>query len=285
MQSRHCSDITSSPTDAATPRTVSAERCGQRTMLRRMMRVGWSSHRTTRDDASRPRRNTRRRGRLHRLRRGQGRSAAHHGGGAGERRHRAQARRDREGARTRAVYEQRKAEYLGVLHGIDAAEPAAERESERRSHGSDAEHQLRVVQSDLPIAVAEGLEQADVRALGRDQAPQDHVGQEGRDQQEDRRQHPRNGRQLLDLVHHKPVRELVGAGDSTDAAVALEDPVELLDHRIGIDAARELQRHVIEGFLEIEGRRQRVAVHPQHTEAPVVGHQRSRPEAVDELRR
>ena len=63
-----------------------------------------------------------------------------------------------------------------------------------------------------------------------------------------------------------------------EPAVALEQPVEARDH-LGLESrpAVRRQRHVVEGALHVEGRAERVAAHPQHAEAPVVGEQARRP--------
>jgi hypothetical protein len=76
------------------------------------------------------------------------------------------------------------------------------------------------VPADLRAAVTEGLHQADLAAFRRDDACQHHVGKEGGDYQEDGRQDARHGAELVDLVHQEPVRQLVGAGNGTAAAIA-----------------------------------------------------------------
>ena len=109
--------------------------------------------------------------------------------------------------------------------------------------------------------------------------------QERRHAQEDRGHDRAEDAVLLDLVRQEAVRDLVAATVGAESAVRVEQTVDAVDHVELARAGRELERDVVEGAVEIEGRAQRVAVHPEHAEALVVGKQVRALDLVDVLGR
>ena len=185
----------------------------------------------------------------------------------------------------RLVEQKWKSVQLGIDLGVETSQPRAQAPPQQDAESGDHHHHLCVMPADLGVAVPEGLHQADLAAFGDDQAAKDHVGQERSDGEEDDRQDGRRRPELLDLVHQEPVGDLVFAAESADAAVAVEQPVEVVDHLPRIGAAQQRQRQVVEGAVEIVGRGQRLSPHPQDAEPLLVGHQRAGPDGVDVLRR
>ena len=87
------------------------------------------------------------------------------------------------------------------------------------------------------------FEQPDLLTLQRDEARQRHVDEEGRDDEEDRRQDAAHGAQLLQLRIEEGMRELVLPCIAAKPAIAVEQPVEGGDHIVRIAAPDELERH------------------------------------------
>ena len=95
-----------------------------------------------------------------------------------------------------------------------------------------SQHQLQVVQRDRAVGVAERLQRGDLLALRRHQARHHHVEQEGRDAEEDRRQHGAQHALLLDLVVEHRVRGLLVAAVRVAPAVGRRAVrVRRVDHR------------------------------------------------------
>ncbi len=68
------------------------------------------------------------------------------------------------------------------------------------------------------------------------------------------------------------------------AAVAIEQAVHFVDDPLGIGAAQQAGRDLVERALEVVGGLQRLAAHPQHAVAMIVRHQCARAHRVDVLR-
>jgi hypothetical protein len=111
------------------------------------------------------------------------------------------------------------------------------------------------------------------------------VEQEGGDHQEDHRQDRAHGLHLAHLVGHEPGRHLEPAGDGAQTAVALEQPVDVGDDRLGRSARSQRERDVVETALHVEGRGEGAASHPEDAESAIVGQQVTRRDGVDVLRR
>lgn len=221
----------------------------------------------------------------HRLRRGQVGGPAHRPEAAGEGGDEADDGADGEDPGIGAEDQQWKAVELGVDLGIDPAQPGPGRPAQDNADPGHGHHQLGIVPAHLPVAVAEGLHQADLAAIGGDQAAQHHVAEEGGHRQEDGRQDGRHGLLHVDLVHQEPVGDLLGPGDGAGAAVAFQQLVEAFDHILRIGAVEQTQAEIVEGAVEIVGRLQRLAADPHDAEAVVVGHQGAGSDGVDILRR
>ena len=153
--------------------------------------------------------------------------------------------------------EQGKAEELRVEPGERTRQPDPAREPDQDPGQAHHQHQLDVVQPDLGVGVAEGLQHTDRLALHGDQPAGHRVQEKDRDRQEDHRQEPGDDPQLLDLLRQEIVRELVGPGIGALAAVRVEQAVQGLDHRARLDAPQEGQRQLVEGAIQIEGGGQR----------------------------
>ncbi len=88
-------------------------------------------------------------------------------------------------------------------------------------------------------AIAHRLQKPDLAPLERDQPREGHVDEEGRHDEEDRRQHAAHGAKLLKLGIEEGVRDLIGAPMRAPPAVALEDGVEPVDDVARIRAGHE----------------------------------------------
>ena len=107
------------------------------------------------------------------------------------------------------------------------AQPAADHQPGQPDHGD----QFHIVPADLVIAIAKGLEQADPGALHGDQARNHDIDQEGRHQQEYRRQDIAHGAQLVDFAGDENIGNLLVAAIGTRGAKGFEQEVELGNHR------------------------------------------------------
>ena len=172
---------------------------------------------------------------------------------------------------------------------VEAAEPTphghADQHAGDRPQADHPQDQPEVVQPHLPVRVAHGLERGDLLALQAHQPAQHHVHQEGRDQQEEQRHHPRIALELLDLLGDEAVRELVLAQRRPQPAVGLEEQVDGGLHVLRAGIGGEAQQHVVEGALHPGSAGQRVLGHPDHAEARIVLVERARRQREDELRR
>jgi hypothetical protein len=124
-------------------------------------------------------------------------------------------------------------EEVRVQAGHGAAQPVPEPDAERHAQQHDGGGELEVVRADVAVRVAERLQRGDLAALRVHLPVQHHVEDEGRHQQEDRRQHGAEHALLLDLLRQDLVGDLVGAPDRAEAAVGLEQAVELVHRRTG----------------------------------------------------
>src|SRR5690606_30109036 len=125
-------------------------------------------------------------------------------------------------ARLEGEAEDGEAEEVGVEGGEAAAEVPAEDDADDAAGGGEDEHELEVVQADLEVGVAEGLEGGDLLALGADDAAEDHVDEEGGDAEEDAGGDEGDGAELLELLGDELVGGLVFAAEGAAAAVAVE---------------------------------------------------------------
>ncbi len=66
---------------------------------------------------------------------------------------------------------------------------------------------------------------------------------------------------------------MIRTRNRADAAVALEQGVDLLDDGLGADTAQQCDGDVVERVFEVECRFERFPAHPDHAEALVVGQQ------------
>ena len=141
----------------------------------------------------------------HRLRRVQGRGPPHRQRRAAH--HRQHRHPDHGGVVGRVRLEQQEGEavvfHIELRHA--PAEPYPRRTPDQHTCRGDHGDQLEIVSDDVPVPVTEGFQQPDAGALDRDQPRNHDIDQEGRHQQEDGRQHPPHGRQLVDLAGHEGV--------------------------------------------------------------------------------
>ena len=218
-----CCEVMSSASASEMPMTVVAERRGKRTMRRATMRVLPSRLRAA---FSMPcAQTTEAHGRRRRERRGrrQLRGAIHGLSGA------QYCRDERHDDRPEIHID------LGVEaeagNPIDrrvdlrhvGADPAADQRAERSAEQRERDRELAVVKRDRGIAVAERLEQPDVRALGGDEPRQRDVQQEHRDQHEDRRQDRGHRPQRGQFVRQKLRRQHAIARVGAASAVPREE--------------------------------------------------------------
>ncbi len=120
--------------------------------------------------------------------------------------------------------------------------------------------------------VAERLECRHLLALRSHQARDDDIEQEGRNREENGRQHGAQHPLLLDLVVEHGVRGLVGAAVGFARAVDGQGTLQCIDHGALSSTGRELDGDAVEGAGHVVGRRQRLGVDPEHAEAAQVGH-------------
>ena len=163
------------------------------------------------------------------------------------------------------------------------AEPCTRKKAQRNPQAGDGQHELHIVAGDGDGTIANRLQQADLLAFQRDQAHQRHVDEERRHQEEDRRDNPAQSIELLELGVQEGMGELILAAVGAGAAIPSEQAVELLHHAGLGGAGQQLKAHRVEGAVEVEQRRSGLLGHPQHGEAPIVGHQVAGPQRVNEL--
>ena len=167
----------------------------------------------------------------------------------------------------------------------DATQPPP---ADDAKHGSGQQHDrdhARVMPAQLAVGVAHCLQRGDLGPLQGDEPAQNHVDEEGGDAQKDHRHHPGQRLQLAQLSLEDLVRELVLAPDCAVAAVGREQPVDGVAH-VGLrSAGLQPQGDVVECALELEGGRERGAVHPEDGVPFRIVSDQSWPQRVDELRR
>ncbi len=166
-----------------------------------------------------------------------------------------------------------KAEVLAVQAGHPAGGPGAEGDAQRPAGQHDGAGQQGIVAGQLPVAIAECLEHGQLLALGLDDAPHHHVEQEGRDREEDGRQHAGHQALLGQLLLEEAMGLLVVAGLGAGAAVAGQGQVQGVDHVFLAGPGLEGQGQAVEGPLHVVGIGQGALVHPHHGIAAVVRHQ------------
>jgi hypothetical protein len=151
------------------------------------------------------------------------------------------------------------------------AEPSAEHEAEHDAEGADDPRELEVMDGDGAPPEAERAQGGDDGPLDPDEPREDGVQEERRHAEEDRRHHARLHRDLIELGHQVPVRELVLPRVGAEPAVGREQIVEPVDHLALVGPVREGQRDAVEGAVEVEGEAEGVLVHPDDAVAPLVG--------------
>ncbi len=109
---------------------------------------------------------------------------------------------------------------FGVDPGHPFRRPSAEGNPEQRSQDHDEPGQQTVMRADVPVAVAECLEDRDLPALGLDDPPHQQIQQEGRDREEDGGKHDGHHAELVELLREEAMRDLVLAAHGADPAVA-----------------------------------------------------------------
>lgn len=145
-------------------------------------------------------------------------------GGRHAGRHGAQGDAGREG-----VFEEGKAVKLHVQTAQQLAQPYPAGEAGKGADQHDGEHQFEVMQADLPVAVAEGLDHGDLLPLGGDQAARHDIEQKGGDAEENDREYSRHLLQLAEFLGQETMRELVLAPVGAQTAVGTEKIVEAGD--------------------------------------------------------
>ncbi len=178
-----------------------------------------------------------------------------------------------------------KRKYLIVKVADGAAQPSAGSESDDHTPRADEERPLHVVPAECRVAVPERLEGGDLRALQRERARERHVQDERRHHQEDERQQQADALELRELVLEHPVRELQRARDCAEPAVGLEQAIQLRNRLLGGRIVAERQRDVVEAAFNVERGGERLVLHPEDPEPPVIRHQLAGADAVDILRR
>ena len=103
--------------------------------------------------------------------------------------------------------------------------------------------------------------------------------------EEDRRDDRRHALELGQLALDEGIGELVLPRHGADPAIAVEEPVDLVDHRRLVGAGQEDEAHGVEGAVEVVERGERLLGHPDHAEAPVVRHHVAGADGVDIFRR
>ena len=226
-----------------------------------------------------------RRLRTHRLRGRQPQRPPHGAPGAGERCEGGDADAAQDVCQTRLEGQLRQPVVRRVETRQRGSDRAAEQDPAQHARRDDQTDQAGVMAGHLAVAVSEGLERPDLLALATDDASDDDVQEEGRHRQEEGRHAQGVRSQLGELVLEEESRLLVGACDGSQSAVALEDAVHACEHGGDVGVRRDAQRDVVERALEVEGRCEGPAGHPEHAEATVVGDQGPRTQGVGVLRR
>ncbi len=137
----------------------------------------------------------------------------------------------------------------------------------------------------LGVAVAESLQDPDLLALDVDQAREHGMQEIGGDEDEHRRDDGPDRPQLLELAVEEGVALVVLAVVGPQAPVAVEELVERVDHVLARRSVGERHARLVEGALEVEGRLEGLALHPEHAVAAIVRHQTAGRQHVGELRR
>ena len=137
----------------------------------------------------------------------------------------------------------------------------------------------------LGFPIAECFQKPDLLALQRDQPRQDHVDEEGGDEQEDRRNDRRHRPELVQFIGEKGVGDLVLAAIGAPSAILLQQVVDGCRGHRQVGAAQGRQNGIVEGAPHVENSFKRRARHVEHTETPGVGHHVSGTDRVDIFRR
>ena len=177
----------------------------------------------------------------------------------------------------------RKAKELVVETDDHVAEPRASRDPDHHAQRADDECPLQVVPPDRQVAVSKCLQRGDLGPLQRQRTRERDIQDEGRDQEEDERQHEAEALKLGQLVLDRPVGQLEGPWNRAQAAIRFEHAVEPCNRLVRGEAGAQSQHDVIESAFHVERRAKRLTVHPEDAEPLVVGNELAWTDAVDEL--
>ena len=144
-------------------------------------------------------------------------------------------------------------------------------------------NELDVVQPDREVAVAQSFERSDLLALSPDHARHDHVEQERRYAEKNRRHHRAHRLELFEFFTDEAIRRLLVAAERAPATVRLDDAIDRIEHRSLVSTGFHRHDDIIEGAFHVERCAQRLAGQPQHAEALVVGPRVARGDRVDVL--
>ena len=100
------------------------------------------------------------------------------------------------------------------------AKPDTGSNAAHQAGGNNQNNQLRVMDANINIIVAERLQGGDLFALGVDRSAHDNIQQKSGDTDEDRGEYFRTGLKLLEFLAEKPVRYLVFARIGAETAVS-----------------------------------------------------------------
>ena len=198
-----------------------------------------------------------------------------------------QDRRAHDDASRNAEEQHGKAEELVVEPDDQRPEPRAGRRCPITTPDrADDQRPLQVVPADRRVAVAERLERGNLRPLQRQRARERDVQDERGDQQKDRaaagsrssgaapaRSRPSSARAAA-RAESRPARRTARACRSSRAIASS-----------AATPGRQRQHDVVEAALHVEGRSQRLPIHPEDAEPLVVRHELAGTDAVDVLGR
>ena len=139
--------------------------------------------------------------------------------------------------------------------------------------------------ADLPRRIAERLHLRDLLALEADDPRQHRIHHEGGDAEKNQRIGKRQRVEHPQLVIEPLGRCLFLAGICTTRAVGGENTIHLFDHRLGRRPGRQIDADIVESTVEIVSHGQSAIVHPNDTEALMVGQRFARPRLKDEFGR
>ena len=182
------------------------------------------------------------------------------------------------------VFQYREAVILHIQTAQGTAQPRPGADADDHAGRDNHRDKGDVVQGDMRIAVAKGLEAGNLLALAVDHATDNDVEQERGDTEEDGRKHDRHLPEHQEFTVQETVRHLPLPAYGVQAPVGRQQLIQPLDDIFLAGVARRSQNHVVEGAVHVIGVFQRVPGHPHHAVAFVIGHDGARCDLQYELR-